>query len=87
MPDNKKTSKPGEKNSRSKESRGKTTEELRRRHLSDKNDKITDDDIRNIRIDTSVDAGEGLDLPKGKNRPHDVDKDNKTSTPWDVISE
>jgi hypothetical protein len=64
---------------------GKSTDALTKRHLKDKNDKITDDDIRNIQIDTSVDSDEPL--PLKNNRPHDVDKDNPKSTPWDIISE
>ena len=63
----------------------KSTDELRKRHLKDKNDKITDDDIRKLKVDTSVDEEEPL--PLDKNHPHDVDKDNRKSTPWDIISE
>jgi hypothetical protein len=64
---------------------GKSTEALTKRHLKDKNDKITDDDIRNIQIDTSVDRDEVI--PLNKKRAHDADKDNPKSTPWDIISE
>lgn len=66
-------------------SKGKTTEELTKRHLKDKNDKITDEDIRNIEIETSVKPEEPLKLKK--KHAHDVDKDNPKSTPWDIISE
>jgi len=80
-----KNPKSGEKTTRKPDTNGNSTEALTKRHLKDKNDKITDEDIRNIRIDTYVDPEEPLDIPK--KHPHDVDKDNKTSTPWDVISE
>ena len=81
----KQSDKPVEKTTRKPSSGGKTTEELTKRHMKDKNDKITDEDIRSIRIDTSVNEDEPLDIPK--EHPHDVDKDNKKATPWDIISE
>lgn len=67
-----------------------TTDEIVKRHLSDKNDKITDEDFENLRIDLSLPkdkAHEPLPIKKGKERPKDVEKDNVTTTPWDVISE
>jgi hypothetical protein len=87
MRDNKKTPKPVEKTARTRVTRGKTTEELRRKHLKDKKHKITDEEIRSIRIDTHVDRGDAVELPEGTERPKDADKDNRMTTPWDVISE
>ena len=70
--------------------RGKTASEIVKRHRSDKNDKITEDDMKTVRIDLSVPkdrAHEPLKIKKGKERPKDEEKDNTTVTPWDVISE
>jgi len=70
--------------------KGKTAGEIVKRHLSDKNDKITEDDLKHLRIDLSVPkdkAHQPLKIKKGKERPKDEEKDNTTLTPWDVISE
>lgn len=77
-------------NNRKSSSKGKTAKEIVKRHLSDKNDKITQDDMKNVRIDLSVPkdrAHQPLKIKKGKERPKDEEKDNITLTPWDVISE
>lgn len=74
----------------SKRSKKKTTTEIVKRHLSDKNDKITEDDFHSLHIDTSLPADEAhepLPIEDKKDRPKDVEKDNSTTTPWDVISE
>ena len=74
----------------SKKSRKKTTSEIVKRHLSDKNDKITDKDFLDLHIDTSIpgdEAHEPLPVEEKKERPKDAEKDNETTTPWDVISE
>jgi len=58
--------------------------------LSDKDDKITDDDLRHLKIDMSIPkdrAHKPLPIKKDKERPHDSEKDNTHVTPWDVISE
>lgn len=71
-------------------SKKKTAKEIVKRHLSNKHDKITDDDFKNLKIDLSVPkdkAHEPLRIKKGKQRPKDVEKDNTITTPWDVISE
>ena len=70
--------------------KGKTAKEIVKRHLSDKNDKITEDDLKHVRIDLSLPkdrAHKPLPLKKDKERPKDSEKDNSTLTPWDVISE
>lgn len=71
-------------------SRGKTTREIVKRHLSDQDDKITEDDMKHVKIDLSIPkdtAHRPLAIKKGKERPKDEEKDNSTLTPWDVISE
>lgn len=68
----------------------KTSREIVKRHLSNKYDKITDDDFKNLKIDLSIPKDKAhapLPIKKGKERPKDVDKDNTITTPWDVISE
>lgn len=70
--------------------KGKTAKEIVKRHLSDKNDKITEDDLKHLRIDLSIPkdkAHKPLPIKKVKERPKDSEKDNTTLTPWDVISE
>ena len=68
----------------------KTASEIVKRHMSNKDDKITDEDFKNLRIDLSLPtdkAHEPLPIKPGKERPKDADKDNTITTPWDVISE
>ena len=70
--------------------KGQTAKEIVKRHLSDENDKITEDDMKHVRIDLSIPkdkAHQPLKIKKGKERPKDEEKDNSTLTPWDVISE
>ena len=70
--------------------RGKTASEIVKRHRSNENDKITEDDMKTVRIDLSVPrdkAHKPLKIKKGKERPKDEEKDNTIATPWDVISE
>ena len=70
--------------------RGKTASEIVKRHRSNKNDKITEDDMKTVRIDLSIPrdrAHKPIKIRKGKERPKDEEKDNTTLTPWDVISE
>ena len=80
-----------ENNNKSKQNkRGKTAKEIVKRHLSDENDKITREDFETLRIDLSLPKGkanEPLPIKPGKGRPKDEEKDNTTTTPWDVISE
>lgn len=68
----------------------KTAKEIVKRHLSDEDDKITNEDFENLRIDLSLPkdkAHEPLPIKNDKERPKDGDKDNTVTTPWDVISE
>jgi len=69
---------------------GKTADEIVKRHLNDKDDKITNEDLENLKIDLSLpkdNAHEPLPIKNDKERPKDADKDNTITTPWDVISE
>ena len=92
---NKKSPLPGEKkqvrkNNPKSAAAGKTAKEIVKRHLSDENDKITEDDLKHVRIDLSIPkdkAHKPLPIKKGKGRPKDSEKDNTTLTPWDVVSE
>lgn len=85
----------GEKNTENKSKakqrkNGKTANEIVKRHLSDKADKITNEDFENLKIDMSLPkdkAHEPLPIKNDKERPKDSDKDNTITTPWDVISE
>ena len=80
-----------ENNKRSKRNNhGKTAKEIVKRHLSNKDDKITKEDFETLKIDLSLPKGranEPLPIKPGKERPKDSDKDNTVTTPWDVISE
>jgi hypothetical protein len=74
--------------SRQSASKKKTTQEIVRRHLSNKNDKITEDDFKNLDIDLSIPKDVApLPVKNKKKRPKDVNKDHTTITPWDVINE
>jgi len=77
-------------NKRKQKKNGKTAKEIVKRHLSDKDDKITKEDLENLKIDLSLPkdkAHEPLPIKNDKERPKDADKDNTITTPWDVISE
>jgi hypothetical protein len=77
-------------NKRKQKTNDKTASEIVKRHLSDKDDKITNEDFENLRIDLSLPkdkAHEPLPIKNDKERPKDEDKDNTIITPWDVISE
>lgn len=68
----------------------KTTREIVKRHLSNKHDKITEEDFKDLTLEISIShdkAHEPLPIKARKERPKDVEKDNTTTTPWDVISE
>jgi len=78
--------KPGQKAS----SKGLTAKQIVKRHIKDKTDVITEDDMTNVRIVSSLPkdkAHQPLSISADTERPKDEDKDNKTATPWDVISE
>jgi len=64
--------------------------EIVHKHLRDKNDHITDEDIRNADIDPNVNELEDLHRDDTEKNKEDVDMENKQGgkdqiTPWDVI--
>jgi len=95
MAKQRKPSSKGEKNTENttnpkRKANGKTANEIVKRHISDKDDKITKEDFENLYIDLSLPkdkAHEPLPIKNKKERPKDADKDNTVTTPWDVISE
>lgn len=61
-----------------------TTEELTRKHMEDPDHNISEEEFRDVQINTETEG----DVPPtegGDERPHDVDKDHRFKTPWDVI--
>jgi hypothetical protein len=83
IPQSKGTSSSGKK-------KGVTTQERVKQHLNDKNDIITEEDIKDLHLDIDIPADEAhspLELTNDEERPKDEDKDKKIITPWDVISE
>ena len=95
MTRSRKTSSKGEKNTENnnipkRKANSKTADEIVKRHLNDKDDKITKEDFENLHIDLSLPkdkAHKPLPIKNDKERPKDADKDNTMTTPWDVISE
>ena len=65
----------------------KTAKEIVKRHLKDKHDIITEEDMQNIQIETGLNGEEPLAISNKTNRPKDEDKDALYTTPWDTISE
>ena len=89
MPDTK-NKKTGVNTGKKSSSKGLTAKQIVNRHIQNKNDIITEDDMRNVTIGPSLPADEvhqPLLISPESERPKDEDKDNKTATPWDVISE
>jgi hypothetical protein len=71
-------------------SMGKTTGQIMRRHIRDKNDVITEEDFRNLNIDPDIfnePAYQPLQPPGDTERPKDENKDPKVLIPWDIISQ
>jgi hypothetical protein len=69
--------------------KGLTATEIVRKKLREKNSTITEEDMKHVRIDTSLPsdkAHEPLPIENDPERPKDEDKDNKMTTPWDVIN-
>ena len=67
---------------------GKTSRDLMNRHISNENDVITDEEFKNMEIDTSIQADtahEILEIENDPDRPKDEGKDHPMVTPWDVI--
>lgn len=69
---------------------GRTAQEIVKKHIRDKNDVITEEDFKNLKIEIDITkdtAHQPLQIPDDKERPKDEDKDPKIITPWDVISD
>jgi hypothetical protein len=62
-----------------------TTEELMRKHMEDPDHNISEEEFRDVQINTETKEDDKPDLEGGDERPHDVDKDHRFKTPWDVI--
>jgi len=87
---NAKNKKAGTKPGQKPTSKGLTAKQIVKRHILDEKDIITEDDMTNVKIDSSLPrdkAHQPLPISADTERPKDEDKDNKTATPWDVISE
>ena len=70
-------------------SKGLTATEMVRKKIRE-NSTITEDDMKNVKIDSSLPKDkehQPLPISADSERPKDEDKDNKRTTPWDVISE
>ena len=67
--------------------KGKTTLQIMHKHLQDKNDVITDEDFKNLRLDLDSPTGttHTPTIPDDDDRPKDEDKEHEIVTPWDVI--
>ena len=70
------------------------SEKIVRRHMENKDDEITDEDIRNVRItgdeEEPVTTGAEAKAKFLKGDPEEkeeIDKRNEPGTPWDVLSE
>lgn len=68
-------------------SEGESSQEIMTRHLLNKDDVITDEDFRNLKIEVEALPEEinSRDFLNDKDRPKDEDKDPENLTPWDVI--
>ncbi len=80
----------GEKISRKKTTKGKTTTQIMHKHIQDQNDVITDEDFKNLELNLDNPLPTGTshtpDIEDDDDRPKDEDKDHKIVTPWDVIN-
>lgn len=68
--------------------KGKTAKQIMARHLKDKNDVITEDELKelDVRADVYNDtAHDPLPLDNDPERPKDESKDHNIITAWDVI--
>ncbi len=71
-------------------SKGLTAKQIVNRHIQNKNDIITEADMMNVTIDSSLPkdkAHQPLAITADTERPKDEDKDHRITTPWDVINE
>jgi hypothetical protein len=68
----------------------KTAKQLVTQHLKDPNHVITDQDLQNVNIESSVSSDtthDPLTIPESHERPKDEGKDHPIATPWDVLKD
>jgi hypothetical protein len=85
-----KEKKPVKKQQHKSSSKALTAKQIVKRHIQNEKDIITEEDMRDVKIENCVPKARGrkpVVMPADKKRPKDEDKDPKMSTPWDVISE
>ncbi len=71
-----------------KKGKGKTAKELMKKHISDKNDIISEEDFKNLEFNLNDDeTAHTPEISNDSERPKDEDKDPKNVTPWNIISE
>lgn len=70
------------------EPKGRTTEEIVKRHYENEDDIITDEDIKNAVIETDV-PDEVLDerFPPESDGKGKTDADGEPKTPWDILKD
>ncbi len=79
-----------EKDSSQKKKKRITVKQLREKHMKDKNHVITDEEMKDLKLDLEKpdkSTSHTPDLPDDKNRPKDEDKDPKIITPWNLIED
>ena len=79
-----------DKNPQRKVKKDKSAKELVDKHMSDEDHIISEEDLKNVTIDTTTEgetAHKPLDIPADDDRPKDEDKDHRFKTPWDVLDQ
>jgi hypothetical protein len=72
---------------KNKSEKGKTPHEMMQKHLSDKNDVISNEDFSNMEVGSEIRQADEKPLELKKKHPKDEDKDPKMYTPWDVLKD
>ena len=68
--------------------KGKTAKEIVNRHISHKDDVITEEEFKNLEVGVDViseTAHTPVEIADDTERPKDEDKDPQITTPWDLI--
>ena len=79
-----------DKNPQKKKNKGDSAKDLVDKHMSNEDHIITDEDLKNVTIDTTIEgetAHKPLDISSDDERPKDEDKDHRFKTPWDVLDQ
>lgn len=84
------TDKGVEKIPQKKGAKGKTAKQIVNRHISNKDDVITEEEFKNLEVGVGENATSDtthipLEISNDHDRPKDEEKDAKIKTPWDVI--